>query len=92
MYKAIKRNKLKPFHKNLRIKLASKYLGNQKDFIFCDEKKFQSSSNSNTLYITRPINSNPYDEKYIDYCNTSSISAASDVNIYCWIGPFGKGN
>lgn len=70
--------------------LANKYLSIQKDMILVDEKKIQVNSSSQTVFVSR-LRGQGYQENMIDFCNTSSISSAADVNIFVYIGPFGKG-
>lgn len=72
------------------MRLAEKYLSMEKDLIMVDEKKFQVNSSSQTVYVTR-LPEQAYDEVMIDFCNTSSISSSADVNMFLYIGPFGKG-
>lgn len=91
--KAVKRNALNDETKSKRIKLAKKHLdiNYSKDRIFVDEKTFQTTSSSKTVYVTRKKNEK-FDTNKIHHCNTSSIHSKADVNIFAYIGPFGKGN
>lgn len=70
MTKAIKRPKLTEKHQKDRRTLSTKHL-NQKskpaNIIFSDEKKFILDNNDKDQYVTRPIDSNPFDDKYMDY-------------------------
>lgn len=93
MRKAVKRNKLSTFHKQERLNLANKRLlpgGSIKDRIFVDEKKFQSSNNCKTEYVSRLCNE-AFDKDKLQNIQTSSIRSNADINLLCYIGPFGKG-
>lgn len=79
-------------HINSRLKLALKYLKDKSrssKVIFSDEKKFKLNSDSKTEYISREIGTDPYEEKYMQY--DTRLSTKADVNIWAYIGPFGKG-
>lgn len=90
--KAIKRNKLSRTHIRKRLELCDSRLNrvDQKDHIFVDEKKFQASSSAKTEYCTRLVGEE-FDDDKIQNIQTSSISSKADVNLLCYIGPFGKG-
>jgi hypothetical protein len=60
-----------------------------KTIIFTDEKKFQPSSDAKTEYVSRKIGSNAFDEKFIQFDHAHSSIAG--VNVWGYIGPFGKG-
>lgn len=92
MYKCLKLNKLIQQHKRKRVELAVKNLASpNKHKFFSDEKKFQINSSTKSQYCTREKGKG-YDKNKIQYCNTSSGKTAADVNIWTYIGPFGKGN
>lgn len=78
-------------HKLDRIKLAKKYLKNPKiDIVFSDEKKFLiDSSNGKVKYVSRQESSNPYDHRFMDY--GKQVSSKADLNVWMYIGQFGKG-
>lgn len=56
--------------------------------IFTDEKKFQNSSDKKVEYVNRMIGT-AYEDKHVRNCTTGSSSA--DINIWGYIGSFGKG-
>lgn len=60
-----------------------------KDRIFIDEKKFQAHSCSKTEYVTR-LAGQKFDSNMIQNIKTSSLRSNADVNLLCYIGPFGK--
>lgn len=69
------------YSKNLNSKIDS--------FIFSDEKKFMSNSNSKTEYVTRKMKSNAYEEKFMQFDHPENNN--SNLNIWSYIGSFGKG-
>lgn len=58
--------------------------------VFTDEKKFQASSSSKTEYVTR-LSGEAYDKDKLKKVRTS-INSSADINVWGYIGPFGKGN
>lgn len=89
----MKRNHLSTIHKEKRLELANKRLlpdGSIKDRIFVDEKKFQSSNNCKTEYVSR-LSNEAFDKDKLQNIQTSSIRSNADINLLCYIGPFGKG-
>lgn len=88
--KAVKLSNLSSQHVENRMQLAKKYhdLDEKNNFIFSDKKKFLSNSSYKTEYVTRKIGSNAFDEQFInfDHCSTGY-----GLNIWSYIGPFGKG-
>lgn len=59
-----------------------------KRIIFTDEKTFKNSPAGNVEYCNR-LTGQAYESNKIQF--TKSGSALSDVNIWSYIGPFGKG-
>lgn len=90
--KAVKRPNLNSKHVDKRLNLAIKY-GNDEskinNFIFSDEKKFISNTNSKTEFVTRKIGSNAYDQEFINFNHRSNSNTG--LNIWSYIGSFGKG-
>lgn len=89
VYKAIKRPTLSQQHKIDRLNLAAKYSKSDCDFVFSDEKKFTLKDNNSVELVTRPKGSNAYESQYMKY--GKQVSSNADVNIWAYIGPFGKG-
>lgn len=87
--KAVKRPSLSKRHQKDRLKLANKHLENSTNIIFSDEKKFILNNNDKSQYVTRPENSNPFENKYMHYGR--QLGSNADINIWMYIGPFGKG-
>lgn len=90
-YKAIKRPTLQSAHIKKRYSLSKKYqeISNRhKNLIFTDEKKFLLSS-ENVQLVTRKIGSNPFEHEYMHYGH--QVSSNADLNVWAYIGPFGKG-
>lgn len=91
--KVVKRPSLTPRHIKQRVILANKYKNNLSKvdrMIFSDEKKFLANSNAKTELVTRKIGSNPYEHQFIQFSQLENNKA--DINIWSYIGPFGKGN
>lgn len=63
----------------------------EKDKIFSDEKKFQASPSTKIEYCTREVGEE-YDLDKVIRGSLSSSKSIADVNIWAYIGPFGKGN
>lgn len=91
-FRCIKRPKLNIVNQKKRYLLA-KYLLKHKYLIdlivFTDEKKFMNSSESQIEYVNRMPNT-AYEDKHIVY--ESSGSSVADLNVWGFIGSFGKGD
>lgn len=77
-----------------RLAMANWFLRNErtralaKTVIFTDEKHFKNRSDAKTVYVNRLPNT-AYEEKHIKFDKPGS--SAADLNVFAYIGPFGKG-
>lgn len=79
-------------HIDQRIELAKKYLDPKnriKNLIFSDEKKFLMNNNDKDEFVTRKKGSDPYQDSFMNY--GKQVSSRADLNVWSYIGPFGKG-
>lgn len=76
----------------MRYKMAKHILTKQKNIldylILTDEKTFKDDRNSKVQYTNR-INNTAYLPKHL--ATSRPASSSSDINIWGFIGPFGKG-
>lgn len=78
------------FDKRLKFDKHIKFVTESKpNLIFSDEKKFTLNNNDKDEFVTRKVNSNAYQDKFINY--DKQVSSSADINIWSYIGPFGKG-
>lgn len=67
---------------------SSRTINMASKIIFTDEKLFKNNSSSKTEFCNRKVNDG-YNLNQIQFYKSGSSSG--DVNIWAYIGPFGKG-
>jgi len=90
-YRALKKPKLTDAQKAARLRFVEEWLTRFEDsqkIIFTDEKLFAGQPTNNHQLVRRRKGER-YDEKNINHTNRPNL--ARSTNVWCYIGPFGKG-